>query len=388
MDRPVANPFWYGASAGRLVDRDPEVAAVVHTLTNAGRLLLLGWRRFGKSSVLEVAAEEVAERGVAVLRYDAEAYETIASLARAMAAGATQVFAGSLDRSGEIARRFFAAVRATASYDLTNQRLSIDFNLSAEQHRRPVVVLTAVLDGIEQLAATHGRPTAVILDEFQEVIIEGGERASHEIRAAINSHRYVGYVFAGSQVRRLTEMASDPSRPFWKLGDLRFLGGIPRSEFRPFVRRGLESAGAAVDDAGIERLLDLAADVPFNIQWLGSMCWHGIRLGQVGTITAASVDGVLDRLVDAHHAMYVQTWINLTSAQRRTLKAIAGEAGDDFRLTEVAGAHALAPSTMQRTLAALEERSLIRQVTSGTGMRWCLGDPFFARWSAHVQATA
>jgi hypothetical protein len=382
------NPFWYGPAGGTLVNRDAEIAAVVDALSNAGKLFLLGDRRFGKTSILAVGGDEVAERGVAVLRYDAEVCETIEVLAGAIAAGATQLFAASVDRAGELARRFFAPVRPTASYDLSEQRLTIDFDLTSEQRRRPVLVLATVLDGIEQLAATHGRPTAVVLDEFQEVITEGGDRAAHQIRAVVEPHRYVGYVFAGSRVRFLTELSADPSCPFWKFGKLRYIGAIPRGDFRPFVRRGLESAGCVVEDAAVERVFDLAEDVPYNVQWMSGTIWDTVRLVHLQTLTATTVNAVLDRILDQAHASYMLTWVNLTSAQRRTLKAIATAFGEDFRLTEVAGAHALAPSTMQRTLAALEDRSLIRRAASGTGVRWSLGDPFFAHWLARVQVQA
>jgi DNA-binding MarR family transcriptional regulator len=84
-------------------------------------------------------------------------------------------------------------------------------------------------------------------------------------------------------------------------------------------------------------------------------------------------------------------WASLTSAQRRTLKAVALEPATDFRLTEVAGSAGLAPSTMQRTLAALEERGLIHYAASQSGTErssyWRLSDPFFTRRLVRAQAT-
>jgi hypothetical protein len=381
----LTDPFWYGGTIGSLIGRDQDVAAAVDALTNSGRLLLAGSRHFGKSSVLSAACDEVAARGVAVLRYDAEAHESIEALAREMASGATRTFAASLDHAGDIARRFFAPLRASASYDFTSQHLTIEFELSTAQRQRPVVLLTAVLNGIEQLAATHGRPTAVVLDEFHEIVTDGGEHAAQEIRSTIGSHRYTGYVFASSRVRLLL------APPLAQLGALRTLGPIPRHDFRSFIRRGLSSAGAPVDDAAIERILDAAEDVPLNVQWLASGCWEDIRLGNTQSLNAAAVDATLDRIIGEYYPHYMQIWATLTSAQRRTLKAIANEPSGDFRLTEVAAACGLAPSTMQRTLAALEERSLIRYAAPDSGAergsQWRLGDPFFARWRARAQAS-
>ena len=54
------NPFWYGPAGGTLVNRDAEIAAVVDALSNAGKLFLLGDRRFGKTSILAVGGDEVA----------------------------------------------------------------------------------------------------------------------------------------------------------------------------------------------------------------------------------------------------------------------------------------------------------------------------------------
>lgn len=249
-------------------------------------------------------------------------------------------------------------------------------------------VLTEVLNGIERLAAEHRRQTAVIIDEFQEVVEEGGERTEKKIRAAVQTHRHVAYIFAGSKTRLLADMTGEASRAFWKMGDRRFLGPIPRTDFRPFVREGLSATGAALDDATVEHILDLAEDVPYNVQWLSSKCWEFIRLSRAPALTPAAVESVLQRVLDDDHAVYMQTWSNLTVAQRRTLKAVVAQRGADFRLTEVARAVGLAPSTMMRTLGALEDRSIIRRGATPAGQYWRLDDPFFAHWLARVQTEA
>jgi DNA-binding MarR family transcriptional regulator len=381
----AANPFWYGDTVAPLVARDADVAALVDALSNAGRLLLAGPRHVGKSAVLATACDNAATLGVAILTYDAEAHESLESLARELASGATRTFATSLDHAGDIARRFFAPIHASASYDFTTQRLTIGFSPTPAQRQRPITILTAVLDGIEQLAATHGRPTAVVLDEFHEILTDGGDRAAQELHSAIASHRYTGYVFATSRLRLLD------TTPLAHLGRLHLLGPIPRHDFRPFIRRGLAATGAQIDDAAIDRILDAADDVPLNVQWLASRCWDDLQLGTDPALTPASVDATLDRIVGEHYPHYMLMWASLTSAQRRTLKAVALEPSTDFRLTEVAGAAGLAPSTMQRTLAALEERGLIHYATSQSGTErasyWRLSDPFFTLWLARAQAS-
>lgn len=129
MAAPPANPFRYGREVDTLVDREADVAAVVAAIAGASTLFLLGPRRFGKTSVLKAAAREASSRGAVVLRYDAEAYETVDLLARAVTAGATRAFATTLERAGELARRFFGTLRPSASFDLTDQKITVDFGL-------------------------------------------------------------------------------------------------------------------------------------------------------------------------------------------------------------------------------------------------------------------
>ena len=61
-----------------------------------------------------------------------------------------------------------------------------------------VPLFTDVLNGIERLGAEDGRPALVVVDEFQQVVTEAGEKAERQIRAAVQRHRAVGHVFASS----------------------------------------------------------------------------------------------------------------------------------------------------------------------------------------------
>ena len=81
------NPFRYGREADVLVDRTEELARVVRVGEECGTLFLIGPRRFGKTSILRAAEAKLTEAGKVVLRYDAEAFDDIGSLAAALLSG-------------------------------------------------------------------------------------------------------------------------------------------------------------------------------------------------------------------------------------------------------------------------------------------------------------
>jgi hypothetical protein len=81
-----------------LVDRIDELARVVRVAEECGTLFLIGPRRFGKTSILRAAEAKLTDAGKVVLRYDAEAFDDIGSLAAALLAGAVRKYSSALDR--------------------------------------------------------------------------------------------------------------------------------------------------------------------------------------------------------------------------------------------------------------------------------------------------
>ncbi len=61
--------------------------------------------------------------------------------------------------------------------------------------------------------------------------------------------------------------------PFYRLGSKIFLGPVPRPDFSCFLKKKFLDGGFSVADEAIASLLDLAEDVPYNVQMLAHACW-------------------------------------------------------------------------------------------------------------------
>ena len=381
------NPFEFGRELApdELVDRDTELAAITRAVANRGKLFFIGPRRYGKTSILNAVEHRLAARGTVVLRYDAEAFESLTLLAQALLTGAARKLTGPVAKAGGVIARLFSRLKPEVNYDLAAHRLTVRIAAGPGGKGSELPVLTEVLDGIERLAAGSKKPVVVILDEFQQVVREGGEAAERQIRAAIQRHRHVSYVFAGSKTRLLADLTSDPGRAFWKLGERLFLQAVPREDFRPFLARGFRTAGFKTTSEGIERILDAAEDVPYNVQRLASACWERLRVGEDRVLTAAAVDQALRAVVLSENPAYTQIWTNLTRAQKTALKAVIEEGGRELLGRAVLQRHDLAASTMQRALQALDTMGIVREDESGGAIRFRLEDPFFPAWLAVAQ---
>ncbi|HEX2205596.1 MAG TPA: ATP-binding protein [Longimicrobium sp.] len=378
----MKNPFEFGRELGaaELVDRREEVRQVADVLREGGKLFVIGPRRFGKTSILKAAEELAARDGVLVLRYDAEAYPALALLAQAIIADATRALTRSVEKAREWIVRFFGGLRPSVNYDVLQQSWSVQVGAGSAALPAATALLVDVLAGLDALAGESGRPVGVVIDEFQHVVEQEGIAAEQQIRAAIQKHRHVAYVFAGSKTRFLSDMTGDPARPFYRLGSRMFVREVPRPDFEAALRDGFARAGFGVEPEGVAAILDRAEDVPYNVQRLAHFCWNALRDGAGSALTPALVDATLDRLVRQDDPFYTQLWNGLNRTQQKALVAVVRESGTEVYSQRVARSIGLSVSTIQTAVRALERAGMVRVDEALGATRLRLEDPFFAAW--------
>ena len=201
-------------------------------------------------------------------------------LVAALIADAAKSLKGKVERVGEQITKFFSKLRPELSFSITqdawNAKLGVNVAANSQEH---VGLLIEALNGLEALASEQpeARAVGLIIDEFQRLIEIGGRQAESQIRAAIQRHKHVGYVFAGSKTRMLTDMTMDVTRPFYRLGAIRFIGPVPRTDFEKFLIDKFRGREFNVDDPFATRILEFAEDVPYNVQLLAHTCWDQLR---------------------------------------------------------------------------------------------------------------
>ena len=176
----------------------------------------------------------------------------------------------------------------------------------------------------------------------------------------------------------------DASRPFYRLGTVRFLGPVPKPDFAAFLGTKFTESGFKVQNpSAISLILDLAEDVPYNVQMLAHSCWDQLRdhvSVKSAVLTEVVVRQALELLVRQYDPFYTQLWTALTSIQQRTLLAVVQQRGVKLQSMTVVRSLGKGPSTVRRSLGALIDRNILREEESGNGIRMRFEDPFFAQW--------
>jgi hypothetical protein len=383
----ATNPFEYGRELGpgELADREEEIAEVRRTLLEGGKHFLIGPRRYGKSSIHNVAAIEAREAGAAVLRYNVQGYPQLQVLAAAIVADTGRIVRGPIDQATALVGRLFRSLRPTITVNPGDQTFSV--HLGVADTTPPVPLLAAVLNGLEEAAAESGRSVGLVLDEFQQVVAPDGAAAEAQVRAAVQEHRRVGYVFAGSDTRMLAAMTSDSSRPFYRLGNVRFLDSVPRPAFLGFLRRGFELLGP-VDDDALVAILDEAEDVPYNVQLLAHQCWTWLReRGEDERLAPWHVSAIHAEAARRLDPVYSDTWLGLTAPQRTALQVAIARHGEGLYSADASRQSGLSASSMQKAVDALIDKRVMWREARGGESRLRLEDPLFGVWVRHFTET-
>lgn len=382
----MKNPFQFGRElgVGDLVDRQEEVREVEQALREGNKLFLVGPRRFGKTSILKTAADRLAAESGIVLRLDVESFSSINELAAQIVSRSAKFMGSDVRSVVEQVRKVFGRIRPEMDWNGVTGEWSVKLGLDSEKLADPVLIVDA-LNGFEKLAKAQpdSRPVGLILDEFQRVIEFGGRTLEGQIRAAIQTHARTGYVFAGSKTRMLHDMVMDKTRPFYRLGKNIFLKSVPRPDFERFLTRSFVTSGMTAEGAAVRLILDLAEDVPFNIQQLAHQCWVDLKTsGRPGkpTLSEVQVRASLETLVRQQDPFYAQIWNGLTTIQQRTLRSVTEEKGVLMQSTRVVRSIGYLAPTVRKALLAMASMTILREEQTGNHKLYRFEDPFFASW--------
>lgn len=374
----MKNPFEFGRPIGEveLVDRQSELRAVKDALTQGQKLWLIGPRRYGKTSILVTAQEQLRAESAIVLRFNLEEFATPDALARAIVVGAARASSGSASQVAKAIAQVFARLKPSLSVDPLGGTFSASLELSAAEKSDPAL-LGEALRGLEELAAKSDASWGVAFDEFQK-ILDWDASLESQLRAVVQEHRAVGYVFAGSKTRILSDMVSDAARPFYRLGDWLWLGELPRPEFEQFLRDGFALLEIEIEDAALAAILDLAQQVPYNVQQLARACWELAR--DASRLDVALVEAAFGEILRRNDAVYTASWAVLTAIQKRTLRAVTEF--DGCNMTGIAATARVGrpANSVKRALESMIDRDILRVHQAIGQMQHRLEDPFFGAW--------
>ena len=380
----AVNPFTFGALAldDAFANRESELAELATDIRNGQDVLVYAPRRYGKSSLVLRAAQHAVADGVLVGYCDLMKTPTKERFAGALARTIYEDLASPVGQALEKAAALFRGLRVIPTIEVDPEDTTLRFSFETGRGRGPAIddTIEALLELPGKIGADRKRPTALIFDEFQE-ILKLDDRFPNLMRAVFQTQPEVAHVYLGSKQHVLERIFDDRNEPFWRSAKRLELGAIAPEAFAGHIRRRFDDTEKGIREEALERLVRVTAGHPYATQELAYFVWGRVPTGHFARLV--DVEEALADVLRSEHNHFARIWDDATHNQRLLLIALAGEPGgaygEDYRAR-----HGLpSASHVQRAAGQLLKDELVGRAEGG-GLR--IVEPFLAEWVTREQA--
>ena len=369
----MKSPFQYGTLVDKesFVNRVEERKKVKELLGSCIYVMLISPRRWGKSSLVKVAMDELTQedKHIRVCFIDAFSIKTEAEFYRIFAREVISCAASTLEKRLEDVKQFLKAVSPsiTLKSDPTD---TLSFDLKLELEEKSVM---EILELPEKIAAAKGIHLIVCIDEFQQLaLLPGYKSMEGKMRSAWQKQQQVSYCFYGSKRHMMMDIFNNSSNPFYRFGQVLFLQKIKKEEWVPFIVNAFHRTNKEISEQQAEQLCDIVKCHSWYLQQLCYFIWSGTS----EKVTDEIIEIRTRQLIDTNMPMFMNDTENLTAAQTAMLRAVA-DGEYRFNSIPVVRKYELGSAqTITRNKRMLTERDFIEK----EGNKYVFSDPIFELW--------
>jgi len=357
----TTNPFKFGTivDGEYFTNRVKETLQIKSVLNSENHLVILSPRRYGKTSLI---TKVVSELDRPFLHLDLQFLTGEQDLAEQLLKKICKLYPFQRIKQ---AVKGFRLIPSLNVNPLTNE-----INVSFGSISSAVPVMEDTINVLDSISA-RGKKLIVVFDEFQDVL-RLGANLDRRLRAIMQFHKNVNYVFLGSQESMIRELFEKKRSPFFNFGLVMPLSKIPHQEFEAFLIDRLIGLSPQAELLA-QQILAISDAHPFYTQQLAFNVWTFLCQGHNPN---TAVDEAVKELVQYHDADYERLWNTMNSTDRKILIGLA--LSDDGPLSKAFAQDYLIDS--QSTIYSGLKRLMTSGYVCRTDSKYQIDDPFFVRW--------
>jgi hypothetical protein len=320
----IPNPFVYGQVLvpGKPFCPRPQLeSSVLEAAADRQRIVLLGERRMGKSSLVEHTLTAPDRILVSV---DLRGLDSVDDFIDRLLLRLSTT----LEAHRALTKHLPEPLRDALAF-ISEVTVSLHGILSVSAKAKPKAsTVIRAMDAIER--ASRWRPLAVFFDEFQEIVEQLEERESRHLlgvlRAEIQRHTQVAYLFAGSARGSMLELFTAERSHFYQSATVLDVGPIPQADMARFLRQQFARGKRELSTDSQRAIFALAGESPNDQQQLAYHLWTQSTPGRLGQEELKRAFSALLAEVSRRGELILES---ATPAQRRVLFAIAMREDDE-----------------------------------------------------------
>jgi hypothetical protein len=316
------SPFIFGTTVSKsgFTNREPDVDKLYKNLTQGVNTMLISPRRWGKSSLVEkvLAKIELDSDNIKIVSIDlfsvASEEEFLELYAREIIKASSRKWEDWINSGKEFFQQLVP--KLSVGIDPVND-FTIGFDWKEIKKYRD-----EILNLPEMIAQKKNIRFVIGLDEFQNLTsFDAYEQFEKSMRAIWQRQKNVSYCLYGSKRHMMADIFNNPSKPFYRFGDIILLEKIKREKWVTFIVESFKETGKIIDEESAKLIATLMQDHSWYVQQLAHYTWQKTskKAGK------EEVRAALKELLYANTPFYQREIESMSRGQLNLLKAIASD---------------------------------------------------------------
>ena len=348
-------PFIFGVrvEGDTFTDRREETERLKANFTYGINTILISPRRMGKTSLVDKVCSLVESDDIRIAHIDAFGCRSEIDFINAFATAVVRATSGKWEEWIENAKVFLSRFVPKISFGqdpLTDFSLSLEYNASNNTTEE-------VLRLPETIAEAKCCKIVVCIDEFQQIgDFPDSLSFQKKLRGVLQLQKNVSYCLYGSKRHMMEQMFQNQSYPFYRFGDMFYLGKISESDWIEYICERFRVTGKQISEELAKEICTVTDRYSSYVQQLAWLVW----LKTQNETTEQDLQYAIDRLLDACEPLFIQQTEDLSAYQMNFLHAIADGVHTGFTQSAVLNNYRLGTAAnISRLKKALIEKDLI-----------------------------
>lgn len=368
------NPFVISGYSGPeyFCNRELETERLLSAIKNQRNVTLFSLRRMGKTGLIwHVFHQLREEKQIFPLYVDIMPTLNLADFTLSL----TKSVLSALARKQSLMKKILtdlASLRPTLSYDPVSGNPEISVRIDQQ---------TDIVYSLEQVfnfMANQNQRYVIAIDEFQQITTYPEKNVEALLRSFIQKINNINIIFSGSRKHILSDIFSNPRRPFYNSTEKLEIGPIESISYKKFIDEQFRKNKVKISTEALDEIEKYTGMHTFYVQFLCN------KLYSIGRqkIEISDIQLMYKQVIEENEAVFANYIHLITPSQFRLLKALAKDSGDSgitskgYLLKHNLGA----ASSVNTALKSLIDKDFIYPVNN----KYELNDKFFKGWLAMI----
>ncbi len=317
------SPFIYGSTVSKhaFTNREAEIKKLGQNLLGGVNTIIISPRRWGKSSLVEKVASEIQMQKsscrIAMLDLFTVSTEVefLETFAREVIKASSSKWEDWVKYSKILFKNIIPKIQISSD---PSSDFSISFDWQEiKKHSDEIINLP------ETIAQQKKIKLIICIDEFQNLAnLPNFEAFEKKLRALWQRHKSVTYCLYGSKRHMMSDLFNNPSKPFYRFGDIIMLPKIEQHKWIKFICESFNANEKFINEKNAELIAGLMQNHSWYVQQLAHYTWNLTQK----KATQDEVKIALIELINANTPLYQNEIVQLSVTQLNLLRAIAGGA--------------------------------------------------------------